>query len=103
MAPVPVERLRATASSGTIGFLAIFPSLGARELLALLRRDLGYRVVRQRGSHRRLEAAGRPTLTFAFHDGAEIPPGLVRKILVRDAGLDEMMASELLGRRRRGR
>jgi predicted RNase H-like HicB family nuclease len=27
--------------------------------------------------------------TFAFHDGATIPPGLVRKVLCRDVGLGE--------------
>jgi hypothetical protein len=35
-------------------------------------------------------------LTFAFHDGATIPGGLVRKILVRDVGLDEEEARKLL-------
>jgi hypothetical protein len=30
-----------------------------------------------------------PPLTFAFHDNATIPAGLVRKILVRDVGLAE--------------
>jgi hypothetical protein len=41
-----------------------------------------------------MEASGRPTLHLAFHDGQSIPPGLVRKILVKDVGLsgDEAMA-----------
>jgi predicted RNA binding protein YcfA (HicA-like mRNA interferase family) len=69
----------------------------ARELLAVLQREpLGYRVVRQRGSHRRLKAPGRPPLTFAFHDRATVAPGLVRKILCRDVGLGEAEALELL-------
>jgi predicted RNA binding protein YcfA (HicA-like mRNA interferase family) len=56
-------------------------------MLALLRRELDYQVVRQRGSHRRLEAEGRPTLTFAFHDGVSLSPGVVRDILMKQVGL----------------
>jgi len=38
-----------------------FPSMKAKRLLATLeRKPLGYSVVRQSGSHRRLEVAGRP-------------------------------------------
>jgi predicted RNA binding protein YcfA (HicA-like mRNA interferase family) len=74
-----------------------FPSLKARALLAVLYREpLGYRVVRQSGSHRRLEAPGLPPLTLAFHDRATIAPGLVRKILVDDVGLTEADARRLL-------
>ena len=69
----------------------------ARRLLAILeRKPLGYRVTRQSGSHRRLEARGRPPLTFAFHDNATIPAGLVRKILIKDIGLAEDAARKLL-------
>jgi predicted RNA binding protein YcfA (HicA-like mRNA interferase family) len=69
----------------------------ARELLAvLIREPLSYEIVRQRGSHRRLKAAGRPPITFAFHDGATIAPGMVRKILCRDVGLGEDEALKLL-------
>lgn len=73
-----------------------FPSLKARTLLATLERELGYEITRQRGSHRILEAPGRPRLIFAFHDGQTIGPGLVRKILVRDVGLSEEEALALL-------
>lgn len=69
------------------------------KLLALLKRKLGYEVLRQEGSHRTLVAQGRPQLTFAFHDGVEIPPHLVRKILVKDVGLSEVEAAKLLGLR----
>jgi predicted RNA binding protein YcfA (HicA-like mRNA interferase family) len=74
-----------------------FPSLKSKALLALLkRRPLGYEVVRQKGSHRRLESPnGYPPLTFAWHDGATIPPGAVRKVLINDVGLTEEEASEL--------
>ena len=48
-----------------------FPSLKAKQLLAVLQREpLNYRVARQSGSHRRLEAPGRPSFSFAFHDSA---------------------------------
>ena len=74
-----------------------FPSIKAKRLLAVLeRKPLGYRVARQSGSHRRMEAPGHPPLTFAFHDKATIPAGLVRKILVRDVGLAEDEARKLL-------
>lgn len=68
-----------------------------RKLLAILRRSpLNYEVVRQTGSHRKLKAAGRPTVSFAFHDNADIAPGLVRSILCYDIGLDEDEALDLL-------
>ncbi len=74
-----------------------FPSMKPKRLLATLERTpLGYRVARQAGSHRRLKAPDRPPLTFAFHDNATIPSGLVRKILVRDIGLAEDEARKLL-------
>jgi predicted RNA binding protein YcfA (HicA-like mRNA interferase family) len=74
-----------------------FPSMKARRLLAVLERQpLGYEVVRQSGSHRRMQSPGHPPLTFAFHDSATIPGGLVRKILIKDVGLDEEDARKLL-------
>ena len=57
---------------------------------------LNYRVARQKGSHRQMRADGRPNLTFAFHDGATIPGGMVRRILVNQAGLDADEARGLL-------
>lgn len=69
----------------------------ARRFLAVLERQpLSYRVVRRTGSHRGLESAEYPPLTFAFHDKATIPAGLVRKILIRDVGLVEDQARKLL-------
>jgi predicted RNA binding protein YcfA (HicA-like mRNA interferase family) len=67
-----------------------------RLLAALERQPLGYRVVRQAGSHRRLRSPRYPAFTFAFHDKATISADLVRKVLVRDVGLDEGEARELL-------
>lgn len=69
----------------------------AKQLLAVLeRKPLGYRVTRQSGSHRRLEFEGRPSLSFAFHDKATIRPALVRRILLRDVGLEEDEARKLI-------
>lgn len=76
--------------------MADFPSMKGADLLRLLQRSLGYEIVRQRGSHRTLTAPGRPRLVFAFHDRQSIPPGMVRKILVRDVGLSEDEALALL-------
>jgi predicted RNA binding protein YcfA (HicA-like mRNA interferase family) len=74
-----------------------FPTMKAKRLLAILeRKPLSYHVSRQSGSHRRMEAPGRPPLTFAFHDNATVPSGLVRKVLVRDVGLAEDEARKLL-------
>jgi predicted RNA binding protein YcfA (HicA-like mRNA interferase family) len=74
----------------------------ARRLLAVLTRPpLRYRVVRQAGSHRRLVSdAGYPPVTFAWHDGATIAPGVVRDVLVKDVGLS---VQEALGCLRRTR
>lgn len=69
----------------------------AKRVRAILeRRPLHYRTVRQSGSHRRMEAPGWPPVTFAFHDRETIPAGLVRKIFVKDVGLTEAAALELL-------
>jgi predicted RNA binding protein YcfA (HicA-like mRNA interferase family) len=72
-------------------------TIRAQRLLAVLTSEpLNYRIVRQSGSHRRLEADDRPTLMFAFHDRTSIAPGLVRKILVNDVGLTDEEARALL-------
>lgn len=74
-----------------------FPALRWPALERILTREpLGYRVTRQRGSHRTMEAPGRPTLHLSFHDQQEIPPGLIRKILVHDVGLSDDDAQSLL-------
>jgi predicted RNA binding protein YcfA (HicA-like mRNA interferase family) len=51
----------------------------ARKVLAALLR-IGWRVKRQRGSHRILERAGYPDYVWAFHDGAEIGPRMLARI-----------------------
>ena len=75
-----------------------FPSMKASRLLRVLRRKpLEYRVDRRSGSHRLLKSPnGYPDLRFSFHDGVELGPTIVRKILVNDVGLTEDEAAELL-------
>ena len=68
----------------------------ARELYRLLEGCLDYQVIRQTGSHRTMKAPGRRTLHLAFHESQSIPPGLVRKILVKDVGLSVDDAKALL-------
>lgn len=74
-----------------------FPSMKAKQLLAVLMREpLGYRVVRQKGSHRILRAPGRPRLSYAFHDRKSLSGGIVREVLVDQVGLEEQDALDLL-------
>ncbi|HEV3070259.1 MAG TPA: type II toxin-antitoxin system HicA family toxin [Solirubrobacteraceae bacterium] len=74
-----------------------FPSLKAKKLLRLLQAEpLRYRVVRQSGSHRKLEALGHPTIVFAFHDNQTIRPSTVKDILCNQVGLTEKDARALL-------
>jgi predicted RNA binding protein YcfA (HicA-like mRNA interferase family) len=77
---------------------AQFPSLKAQRLLAVLKREpLAYEVVRQKGSHRTMRSPnGYGQLLFSYHEGATVPPGAVRKIMVKDVGLDEETALGLL-------
>ena len=77
-------------------FAVVFPSMKARQLLAVLSRPpLRYRVVRQTGSHRLLRSAGGyPPLTFAWHDRATAR--VVRDVLVNDVGLSVQEALRCL-------
>ena len=52
--------------------------------------------MRQRGSHRKLEAEGRCSIFFAFHDRVEVPPAALRHMLVNLARLTEEQINELL-------
>jgi predicted RNA binding protein YcfA (HicA-like mRNA interferase family) len=77
--------------------MANFPSLKARRLLrVLMSAPLNYEEVRRSGSHRRLKAAGRPSLTWAYHDGRTLSPVEVRRVLVDQVGLAESEALGLL-------
>jgi predicted RNA binding protein YcfA (HicA-like mRNA interferase family) len=88
------RRLHIVESSALV---TTFPSMKAGRFLAVLTREpLGYKITRQRGSHRKLEAAGRPVLLWSYHDSATVPPGVIRKYLVNLVGLTESEAMTLL-------
>ena len=74
-----------------------YPSMKWTRLRRIPESDpLNYRTVRQAGSRRTMEAAGRPTTRVAFHDGREVPGSMVRKILVTDVGLSDEEARGLI-------
>jgi len=62
-----------------------WPASRASRVLAALER-IGWRIKRQRGSHRVLERTGWPDVVFAFHDGDEIGPVMLRR-MARRTGL----------------
>jgi len=72
-----------------------FPALKANKVLRMLRR-IGYRPVRQSGSHVRLEAEGRKPILFSTHAGKEVPPRHLRDMLVRRAGLSDQEIDAVL-------
>jgi predicted RNA binding protein YcfA (HicA-like mRNA interferase family) len=77
--------------------MAPFPSMKARRLLRILMAEpLNYRITRAAGSHRRLHAAGRPPLTWSFHETRTLAPGEVRRVLVNQVGLAECEARKLI-------
>jgi predicted RNA binding protein YcfA (HicA-like mRNA interferase family) len=89
-----LPRRRPVGSSATV---AVFPSMKAGKFLSVLAREpLGYKITRQKGSHRTLEADGRPKLLWSYHDSADVPPGVIRKYLVNVIGLSESEALALL-------
>ena len=51
----------------------------AKDVLTALVK-IGWRIKRQKGSHRVLERAGWPDTTFAFHDREEIGPRMLSRI-----------------------
>ncbi|HEX3392668.1 MAG TPA: type II toxin-antitoxin system HicA family toxin [Solirubrobacteraceae bacterium] len=77
--------------------MAQFPSLKAKKLMRVLQaQPLGYEIVRQKGSHRKLAAPNHPTITFSFHDNQTIRPSTVKDILCNQLGLVEQDALALL-------
>ncbi len=65
-----------------------FPALKTSKVLRILA-AIGYEQRRRSGSHRILVCAGRETIIFAFHDGAEVPPAALRHMLMNRAGLSD--------------
>jgi predicted RNA binding protein YcfA (HicA-like mRNA interferase family) len=57
-------------------------STKARRVLAALLR-IGWRIKRQRSSHRTLSRPDWPDFAFAFHDGEEIGPRMLSRIAKR--------------------
>ena len=70
------------------------PVLHAAHLLRALQK-VGFRIVRQRGSHARLRHPDGRVVTVPVHPGQDIGRGLLRKIL-RDAELSPDELRELL-------
>lgn len=68
------------------------PVLRPREVAALLER-LGFRDVRQRGSHKRFRHADGRVTTVPFHGNRDVAPSLLRKI-ARDI---QVSVAELCG------
>lgn len=62
-----------------------WPATRARRVFAALLR-IGWRVKRQKGSHRVLERITWPDYVWAFHDDVEIGPVMLARI-ARDTGL----------------
>jgi len=56
-----------------------WPAGKARTVLAALTR-IGWRIKRQKGSHRTLARPGWPDYTFAYHDKVEIGPIALAKL-----------------------
>ena len=70
------------------------PVLSAREVIRILD-QLGFEVVRQRGSHVRLKHEDGRVVTVPVHSGQDISRGLLRKIL-RDAEVSPKDSEDLL-------
>ncbi len=62
-----------------------WPSVRSSRVLAALFR-IGWREKRRTGSHRTLERAGWPDVTWAFHEGEEIGPRMLARV-ARKTGL----------------
>lgn len=59
-----------------------WPASKAKRLLAALER-VGWRLKRQRGSHRLLTRPGWPDYEFTFHDQDEIGPRMLARVAKR--------------------
>ncbi|MCH7483613.1 MAG: type II toxin-antitoxin system HicA family toxin [Chloroflexi bacterium] len=59
-----------------------WPSTRSRHVFAALVK-IGWRVKRQRGSHRVLSRDGWPDFVYAFHDGEEIGPRMLARVAKR--------------------
>jgi len=62
------------------------PILKGGELIKILE-SMGFKKVRQKGSHVRLKHDDGRVTTVPIHKGRDIPKGLLRKIIREDLGL----------------
>lgn len=72
------------------------PTLKARQLIRLLE-QLGFELVRQKGSHARLRHPDGRVVTMPVHPVQDIGRGLLRKIM-RDAEITPEELQSLLGK-----
>ena len=70
------------------------PVLSAREVIRILE-QMGFKIVRQRGSHVRLKHDDDRVVTVPVHSGQDISRGLLRKIL-RDVELSPKDLEDIL-------
>ena len=74
-----------------------FPSMKTKELIKCLSRfPLCYKIDRQKGSHRILKSPNFPDLRIGYHDTVEVSGSYVRNLLVKEVGLSEKMAREII-------
>ncbi len=72
----------------------IIPLITGKELVKLFE-SRGFVVIRQRGSHVRLQSADGRLVTVPVHAGKELPRGFTKKILVHDAKFSDKEIEEL--------
>ena len=62
------------------------PAIKGKELKKFCR-DMGFKVIRQKGSHVRMRHEDGRVTTIPIHSGKDIPKGLLRKIIKEDLEL----------------
>ena len=67
--------------------MARLPVLKGEELIEILKK-MGFRIVRQKGSHVRLKHPDGRVTTVPVHKGKNIPKGLLRKIIREDLQME---------------
>jgi predicted RNA binding protein YcfA (HicA-like mRNA interferase family) len=67
--------------------VARLPVLKGEELIEILKK-MGFRIVRQKGSHVRLKHPDGRVTTVPVHKGENIPKGLLRKIIREDLQME---------------
>ena len=67
--------------------MARLPVLKGEELIEILKK-MGFRIVRQKGSHVRLKHPDGRVTTVPVHKGENIPKGLLRKIIREDLQME---------------